>query len=204
MNAKEILINYLGQPNLELDFEQQIAEFFLARAHNHTLEHSIEVANEAAKLAKRFNCSAKNAKIAGYLHDISAVVPNSERIELAEKLEIDILAEERTLPMIVHQKLSTVIAKELFNINDNEILSAIACHTTLKAQSSKLDKVVFVADKIRWDGQSNPPYIKGLLAALEQSLDSASFYYINYLYQQKESLPVIHPYLLAAYNELKS
>ncbi len=34
--------------------------------------------------------------------------------------------------MILHQKQSVCIAKELFNIKDREILSAIECHTTLK------------------------------------------------------------------------
>lgn len=203
MTKFEILIDYLGQPNLELAFEQQVLEFLSARAHSYTAKHSVEVANEAVVLAKRFGSEPKQAKIAGYLHDISAVIPNSERIGLADKLDIDVLTEERILPMIVHQKLSAIMAQELFNITDNEILSAIACHTTLKAKSTVLDKVVFVADKIRWDGQGKPPYIKGLLKALDSSLDAASFYYIDYLYQQKEILPVVHPYLLAVYHELK-
>ncbi len=203
MSAKKILINYLGKPKLELPLEQEVAKFFKKHAHIHTLEHSIKVANEAMVLAKRFKSKPRKAQIAGYLHDISAVIPNSKRIDLADKLGIDVLAEERILPMIIHQKLSAVIAKELFDVNDSKILSAIACHTTLKAKATVLDKVVFTADKIRWDSQGKPPYLKGLLKALETSLDSASFYYINYLYRQKEKLPVVHPYLLAAYDELK-
>ena len=146
---------------------------------------------------------SQKAKIAGYLHDISAVIPNSDRIDLAEDLGIDILQEERDFPMIIHQKLSAIIAKELFSINDLEILNAIGCHTTLKAKSTLLDQVLFVADKIRWDGKGKPPYLNGILAALEESLQAASFYYIEYLYKQKDSLKVVHPFLVDAYNNLK-
>jgi len=203
LSLKKILNNYLGEFKTEITLEQDLARFFLSHKHAHSLSHSLEVASEAETLAKRFQCNPTKAKIAGYLHDISAVVPNSDRIALSEQLGIDILKEERALPMIIHQKLSVVIARELFDIKDSEILSAIACHTTLKAKSSVLDKVVFVADKIRWDGTGQAPYLNGILEALDNSLDAACFYYINYLYKQKNKLKVIHPFLAAAYHELK-
>ncbi len=192
----------MGKPKLELPLEQEVAKFFTKHDHIHTLKHSIEVANEAVILAKRFDSKPKKAQIAGYLHDISAVVPNSERIDLAKKLAINILAEEHEFPMIIHQKLSAVIAKELFDIKDKEILSAIACHTTLKAESTVIDQVVFVADKICWDAHGEPPYLKGILKSLDKSLAAASFYYINYLYKQKDKLKIIHPFLTAAYEDL--
>ena len=39
------------------------------------------------------------------------------------------------------------MAEKIFDITDNEILSAIECHTTLKGKYSQLDLVVFVANK---------------------------------------------------------
>lgn len=104
--------------------------------------------------------------------------------------------------MIVHQKLSSWMAHEVFGIHDPEVLSAIGCHTTLKAGASPLDKLVFVADKIAWDQAGQPPYLEVLQAALEHSLDAAALVYIDYLWAQRAQLRVIHPWLVAARNDL--
>lgn len=66
------------------------------------------------------------------MHDIRGVIPNEKRIAAAEALGIDILPEERIFPMIIHQKLLKVMARDLFQVADEDILNAIECHTTLK------------------------------------------------------------------------
>ena len=104
--------------------------------------------------------------------------------------------------MIAHQKLSVPIARALFSVTDIEVLSAIECHTTLKANPSTLDKVLFVADKIVWDRSGSPPYLDDLLAALEVSLDRAALVYLNFLWQQREQLQVVHPWIVAARDHL--
>jgi len=103
--------------------------------------------------------------------------------------------------MIIHQKLSVVIAREIFAIEDDAVFSAIGCHTTLKAQASLLDKIVFVADKIQWDQPGLPPYLGSLQEALLHSLDAAAFVYLDYLWQQRASLRVVHPWPRAAHEE---
>ena len=113
-----------------------------------TASHCEAVAVEAKSLAIKFDGHLKKAEIAGFLHDISAVIPNHERIEFAQSHQVEVLAEEAQFPMIIHQKLSVVIARDVFSVIDSGILSAIGCHTTLKAKATRLDKVVFLADKI--------------------------------------------------------
>lgn len=103
---------------------------------------------EARKIAERFNANADSAEIAGYLHDISAVYSNDVRIQVSYDLGIEVLSEEEAFPMIIHQKISKEMARDIFNIMDQEILDAVGCHTTLKKNSTILDKVLFVADKI--------------------------------------------------------
>ena len=79
------------------------------------------MANEARKIAVKYHVNEEKATIAGYLHDISAIFPNEARIVVAEQFGIEILQEEREFPMIIHQKLSKVIAKEIFKVDDEEI-----------------------------------------------------------------------------------
>jgi predicted HD superfamily hydrolase involved in NAD metabolism len=111
-----------------------------------TLEHSWRVAAEAGRLARFWKENPGRAETAGWLHDISVIVPPEERVDLARRLGIDVLPEERAYPMILHQKLSAAMACEVFSIQDPAVLSAIECHTTLKAGAGRLDKILFVAD----------------------------------------------------------
>ncbi|EJR62570.1 hypothetical protein IIO_02501 [Bacillus cereus VD115] len=139
--------------------EHDIKEFLLKYNKEFTYKHSIRVANEARKIAIMFHENEEKAEIAGYLHDISAIFPNEERIKVAEAVGIEILQEERKFPMIIHQKLSRVIAKEIFKVENEEILGAICCHTTLRKHATKMDLVLFVADKIEWDQNVTPSYL---------------------------------------------
>ncbi|MBF7149179.1 bis(5'-nucleosyl)-tetraphosphatase (symmetrical) YqeK [Bacillus toyonensis] len=183
--------------------EHDIKEFLLKYNKEFTYKHSIRVANEARKIAIMFHENEEKAEIAGYLHDISAIFPNEERIKVAEAVGIEILQEERKFPMIIHQKLSRVIVKEIFKVEDEEILGAICCHTTLRKHATKMDLVLFVADKIEWDQNGTPSYLVGIKNGLEKSLEHAAFVYISYLWERKDTLKVIHPWLEEAYWHLK-
>jgi predicted HD superfamily hydrolase involved in NAD metabolism len=180
---------------------KDVACFLTQHGHAHTAAHCAHVARHAGELADRFGVSTSQAEVAGWLHDVSAVIPNETRIQAALENNIEVLTEEERLPMIVHQKLSALIARDLFGIADVEVLSAVECHTTLKADASTLDKVVFVADKIAWDQSGEPPYLAALLSALERSLDKAAFVYLDYLWERRETLPIVHPWVVAAHQQ---
>ena len=167
-----------------------------------TAKHCAAVAEGAKALAVQFGSKPDKAEQAGYLHDISAVIPNEKRIEFARSHKVEVLAEEVQFPMIIHQKLSVVLAKEFFGITDKEVLSAVGYHTTLKAGASLLEKVVFLSDKIAWDREGRPPYIRSVIQALDESLDAALLAYINFLWDRRTQLRVIHPWLIEARNDL--
>lgn len=183
---------------------RDMATFLDARNLPEVAGHCAQVAAESRRLANRFGVNPTDAEVAGLFHDISAVIPNEERCIVARRVGIEVLPEEDEFPMIVHQRLSAVMAKDLFDITSEGILSAIGCHTTLKANATDLDKVLFVADKVRWDQPGTPPYLDDLLPAIEKSLDQAAFCYIDYLWQQRNTLRVIHPWLVDAYQELSA
>lgn len=188
--------------NLTGDFRKDIPAFLHRYDYQKTVLHCAEVAKEAARLAQRFAVDAESAEKAGWLHDVSAVIPTPERVAFAHAFNIEVLPGEVALPMILHQKLSAVLAREVFGVLDNAVLSAIECHTTLKEDASRLDKVVFLADKIAWDQPGEPPYLDKLLAALEDSLDVGTCVYLSYLWERRHTLAVIHPWLIQAYAQL--
>lgn len=165
------------------DLKSDVYQFLLSNHCPKTAEHCMEVGAESRRVAGIVGADQEQAEIAGWLHDISAVFPNDQRIDAARELSIEILSEEEAFPMIVHQKLSKVMAERIFQIKDVAILEAVGCHTTLRSHSTQLDQVLFVADKIAWDQNGEPPYLQQLKEALEVSLPHASFCYLHYLWE---------------------
>lgn len=190
------------------DFEKSgnlvrdIATFLRIHNQEGTIRHSGNVALEARKLAARFGVDQESAATAAWLHDISVVYPNEKRLVIAKALGISPFPEEEAFPLIIHQRISEVMAREIFGIENTAILSAVGCHTTLKKNASQLDKVLFVADKIMWDQESNPPYLRKILSALEISLDMAAFSYLEFMWEQRDTLKVVHPWFKEAYMQL--
>jgi predicted HD superfamily hydrolase involved in NAD metabolism len=178
--------------------------FLKSHGHAQTAVHCEAVAEEAGRLATIFEINVTQAKLAGWLHDISTVFPVEERVEIAQALEVDILPEEKIAPMILHQKLSAILARQIFGVEDEAVLQAVACHTTLRAGATPLDKVVFVADKVAWDQSGVPPYQAALLEALTHSLDAAALCYLSYLWERRETLLVVHPWMAEAYADLSA
>ncbi|EGO8425142.1 HD domain-containing protein [Enterococcus faecalis] len=189
---------------MEMDHQQvlknEIKQYLVSKNCEKTYYHCMEVGEYAYQLGEKYLTSPEKVSIAGYLHDISAVYPNNQRINVAQKYGIELNEAEMAFPMIIHQKISKSIAKMDFGIEDNEILSAIECHTTLKKNYSDIDLVLFVADKIKWDQEGKPPYLDGLLQALNCSLENAAYFYIDYIL--KHDIKVVHPWLWDAYNQL--
>jgi len=168
-----------------------------------TLAHSLRVGQMAYGLALRFAVDPHLARLAGWLHDCSAVIPTPMRLQAALSWGIEVLPEEAAFPLILHQKLSVVIAAEVFGINHPSILSAVGCHTTLKAGASPLDKIVFIADKLAWDQPGDPSYQAAVQNGLSRSLDASVLAYINILIENRPTLPgPLHPWLLQAHAEL--
>ena len=111
-------------------------------------EHSIGVEYTAGTLAFLYGVDCERAMIAGLLHDCAKYVPNDKKIRKCEKRGIAISECEYQNPELLHAKLSAVYAKEKYGVADEEVLSAIACHTTGKPDMTTLEKIIYIADFI--------------------------------------------------------
>lgn len=110
--------------------------------------HVENVAAAAGALARRFGADENKALLAGWLHDI---VKEQSKEQLLQLMEQDAIiaksTRQRPLP-VWHGPCAVIYAKHRLGVTDPEVLSAIECHTTGKANMSTLDKVVFLADVI--------------------------------------------------------
>ncbi len=181
------------------DIAHDVPAFLAHHGCPRTATHSARVAVAAGHIACQADVDASRAALAGWLHDVSAVFKNEERVTVARALGIPVLPQEDLFPLIIHQKLSAALAREIFGIEDDGVLRAVECHTTLRAGATALGKTLFVADKIEWDQPGEPSYRGDLVATLNRSLDAATTHHLRYLWDQRQSLTVLHPWLIDAW-----
>ena len=108
--------------------------------------HTKNVKKMAVKLAKRWGADPEKAAMAAILHDSAKELPKQELLQIfADNAIIAENAPARPSP-VWHGIAAAILAQTQWGITDPEILSAIRCHTTGKADMSLLDKIIYLAD----------------------------------------------------------
>ena len=92
----------------------------------------------------------------------------------------ELCSAEMSHPFLLHQRISEVIAREDFGIIDEDVLNAIAFHTTLRENPTKYEMALFVSDKLEWSLGGEPPYYVQMVDALNVSLEAACYEYVKY------------------------
>lgn len=110
--------------------------------------HTKGVAATAVALAMAHGEELDKAYLAGLLHDNAKCIPTEEKRKLCLKYGIVLNFAEEKNPELIHAKLGAHTAREWYHIRDEEVLSAIACHTTGKPGMTKLEKIIYIADYI--------------------------------------------------------
>ncbi len=111
-------------------------------------EHTLGVAYTCQALAMRYEYDLQKAELAGLLHDCAKRFDNETMLLKCQKREIPMTDGELRDPSLLHAKLGAWYAREKYGIEDQEILTAIECHTTGKKEMTLLDKILYVADYI--------------------------------------------------------
>lgn len=182
---------------------ESIRNTYLSHNKVNTLKHVEEVAETAAWLAEIYDLDISKVRLAALLHDISAIMTPQEMYETAKSRNMEIDPAEEKYHFLLHQRISKIIASETFGIDDNEILNAVECHTTLKKNAGMYDKVIFLADKISWDQKDLPPYYDILKSKAAESLDEACYFFIKYQFEGGLLL-MPHQWLIEAYKDLET
>ena len=143
-------------------------------------KHTLGVVETAKKLAHINDVDENKAHIVALVHDCAKNMPNEKMIEVLkqEGIELDLISKES--PQILHGKVGAIIAKKVFEIEDNDILNAIEYHTTGRSNMSSLERIIYIADYI--EPNRNYPGVdelreitfknldKGVLKGLENTL----------------------------------
>jgi predicted HD superfamily hydrolase involved in NAD metabolism len=134
-------------------------------------KHSVNVMDEAIKLASIFGEDTKKAATAGLLHDCARDIKGDELFETCHNFNVRVDEVTRIQPELLHGPLGAHIARTEYKVSDDSVLKAIHWHTTGHAGMSVLDKIVFLADYI--EPGRRFPGIEDVRRAAANDLDAA-------------------------------
>lgn len=162
------------------------------------VEHIYRVAKASAILAAKNGVDAKKAVKAALMHDITKYLT-------AEQLKAYGVTEKAEhLPEPVrHQVTGALLARQAYGETDEEILAAIATHSTAAEQMTTLQKITFCADYIE-DGRSfdGISEIRALTYAnLDEGYGEILRSTIKYLTENNMLMAEITPRAYAAYKK---
>ncbi len=169
------------------------------RLSEHRYVHSLNVADAAETLAKKYGANADKAYVAGILHDITKQETVEKQIEIIENGGGKLLPLEKFTPLVYHQISGMYYCINVLGVDDEDILGAIRWHTTGKSDMTLLEKVVFTADFISAD--RNYPDVDVMRGLANESLEKAMLYSLKYtICDLVQKGNVIHPDTLNCYN----
>lgn len=133
--------------------------------------HTRNVKKMAVQLARRWGADPEKAALAALLHDSAKELSRAELLQIfAENAIIADNAASRPAP-VWHGVAAAILAQTQWGVQDPEVLSAIACHTTGKPDMSLLDKILYLADMT--SAERDWPGVEELRALQMRDLDAA-------------------------------
>lgn len=160
---------------------KQAKELVRGRLSDKRYEHTINVKKMAVKLAKRYGADKEKAALAAILHDSAKEISKDEMREIMRQYPQYAEGGEGRPTPVWHGICASILARTQWGVEDEAILSAIACHTAGKPGMSKLDKIVYLADMTSaerdWPGVNKLRKLElkdldaAMLAALKQTND---------------------------------
>ncbi len=137
--------------------------------------HTLGVAFTASSLAMRYGENIFKANYAGLLHDSAKSIPNDKKAAICDELGIEVRDVERRNPHLLHAKLGAYRAKNVFGIDDNDVLNSIISHTTAARKMSALQKIIYLADFIEPGRIDDIKQMKEVRDMAFKDLDAAVF-----------------------------
>jgi len=109
--------------------------------------HSRNTALLAQDLCLRFGLDPDAGYLAGIAHDLCKQFDAKQMQKLVKADGMPVSALEKEKPGLLHGRAAAVLLRERFNINNDDILEAVAFHTSGRENMNPLAKIIYIADK---------------------------------------------------------
>ncbi|ABR48467.1 metal dependent phosphohydrolase [Alkaliphilus metalliredigens QYMF] len=163
--------------------------------------HTQGVVDAALYLARKYNEDSQEAEIAALMHDYAKGFSKIEALGFIQKHKVEIDEVLLEAHQLLHGKIAAHIARNEFQIDNENILNAIENHTTGRLNMSKLEKIIYLADFIEI-GRTYAG-VDDLRIVAEEDLDKAVLQALNNTMKYVLSIEkLLHPNTLLARNQL--
>lgn len=180
---------------------QKIDEKLKKGLSQYRYHHTMGVVKAAKELARKYGVNMEQAKIAALVHDCAKMLDQQELLRKAEEYQIALDEIYRLQPDLLHGVIGSMVANRDFGIEDQDVLNAVAFHTTGRAQMSRLEKIIYLADYIE-EGRVFPG-VDRLRELSNKNLDQALLLALNnsirYIIEKQQ---LIHPNTIEARNDI--
>ncbi|MCR5285750.1 MAG: bis(5'-nucleosyl)-tetraphosphatase (symmetrical) YqeK [Treponema sp.] len=169
---------------------EEIEAYTKANVKAKRFDHSVRVAQMCTRICRQNRIDENLGYLAGIGHDMCKDMKDQDLIKTALKDGNPVIPFELKNTGILHGRAASVLMKEKFGINDEDILQAVAVHTSGSFNMCDLAKILFIADKIEpGRPQSTDQYRANLLA---MSLDQmfVSVFEENYEFIKKHGYEI--------------
>ena len=126
--------------------EEELKSVLKSRMNEHRYAHSLNVAERAVFLAKKYGADPKKAEFAGLIHDICKGIPNEEQLSIIKNAGIELDEDTLKSPALWHSIAGAVYCEHELGVTDKDVLNAVRYHTSGRGKMSILEKVIYMAD----------------------------------------------------------
>ena len=146
------VLDYIRQEKLYdtgADFKnlpmEQLEPVVVRLLNPNRVQHVLGCRDTAVALAKRWGADETDAARAGLLHDITKALDGPLQLTLCGAYGRMLDDFSRKYPKTLHALTGSLVAERVFGENE-AVVSAIASHTTGKANMNLLETIIYVAD----------------------------------------------------------
>ena len=126
---------------------EQLEAVVISLLNPNRVAHVLGCRDTAVALAKHWGADVTDAARAGILHDITKAIDGPLQLTLCEAYGKILSDFSRRYPKTLHALTGSLVAERIFGENE-AVVSAIAWHTTGRANMTLLEKIVYIADYI--------------------------------------------------------
>ena len=157
---------------------QKAKQLARGRLGDKRFAHTENVAAMARELARRYGADEEKAETAAWLHDIMKECPQADLLRLADGDAIISRWFGQNPPPTWHGPAAALYLRGECGCTDEELLAAVAWHTTGRADMGLLEKVIYLADAV--SAERSYPGVENLRSLARQNLDEAVIAYMQY------------------------
>ncbi len=158
------------------------------------MPHVLGTEATAAELARRFGEDETKARVAALLHDCTKKLDMAQQLALCQQYDIPLDPLEQKALKLLHAKTGAAIARHVYGADD-AVYEAILYHTTGRANMSRLEKIIYLADYIEPSREfANDPDVVRLRRTVYEDLDRGLLLGLNMTIDEMREMgnPVHH------------